>query len=1040
MLGIQLAHAQNVKITGTVTGSDDGMPLPGVSVVIKGTTIGTATNIDGLYELNVPTSATTLEFSFIGYETTTVEIAGRTVVDVAIASASEQIEEVMVVAYGVAKKESFTGSADVISSKKLEKRTASNITKAIDGLAAGIQTTSGGGQPGSSSSVIIRGFGSISASNDPLYVVDGIPFDGSLSSINPADIESMSVLKDASASALYGSRAANGVVIITTKKGKEGNLNLTFKGTWGVSSRALPRYETLDEAGYIETVFHSYRAQIYNDYAAEYGFTMNDCAQGAIQDMLYGDFAGLDQIFGQNEQYNPFDMPVSQLIDPATGKVNPKAKLRYSQDWMDEATAKNPLRQEYVLAANGGDEKTKYMFSLGYLDEEGLLATTEYKRFSARTNIESQLHNNIKSGLSLSYSNSKSNFTSTGSSTSNVFNSAQMMAPIYPVYMLDANGKTMHDANGKALYDYGDYRPSGAQSNFNSIATLFDDKYETIGDNLSGRTFAEIGDFKNALKGLNFRVTYGMDFSNTNKMVYYNPYFGNSAAIKGQLSKDYGRMYSYTTNQILTYDREFGDHHINVLAGHEFYKYTYNYMGGSKSGFPVGGLYEFDAATNISELSSYESNYAIQSYLSKIDYDFMNKYYLSASFRTDGSSRFKKEDRWGKFWSVGASWRISDESFMQDIEWLDNMTIKASYGVNGNDNIGSLYAWQELYDLSYANATLPGAIVSTLENTELTWEKNNTTNIGVEARMLNGRLSASVEWYNRKTTDLLLAYPMPVSSGFSSYYRNVGEMKNVGLDFSITGILMQSDDLTWSVSLLGSTVKNEVTSLYDRPEIKTGNYIIKEGETLNSFYLPVSAGVDPATGDQLFKVWDENGSELDPTSDIAVASQNKRIAGSRMPDVYGSLSTELRYKGFDFSVLTSYSIGGYINDGVYRGMLYASYIGNAIHKDRANAWKYPGDITDIPRLQSGGKTYLTTDKDLINASYFSIKNITLGYTFPEKWMNTVKLESIRVFATADNVVLFSHLKGMDPQYNFTGSTDYGYTPSRIVSLGIDVKF
>ena len=1027
-ISMGLALAQDKQVTGTVV-DEAGEPVIGASVIVKGTTIGTVTDVSGNFSLTVSADAATLVVSYIGMEPT--EAAKSPNMKIMLTATSTSLEEVLVVAYGTAKKTSFTGSAELIGKEKISKRPVANVTKALDGAVAGVQTTSGSGQPGAGADVRIRGYGSINASNNPLYVVDGVPYSGSISAINPNDIESMTILKDASAGALYGARGANGVVLITTKKGANGKIQINLKANWGVTSRALSPYETLDEAGFIENHFHAYRnGQIRN------GVHPDNAGAAAINAMIAAN------IFGNNEMYNPYNYRVSELIDPVTGKVRPDAQLRYSDNWLDEVTAKNPLRQEYILNVTGGDKKTKYMFSLGYLNEEGLLETTSFDRFSGRANVETELHKWIKSGLNINFARNTSNTSNTSTSAnSNVFYSAQLMGPLYPVYERNAENQIIYDA-GKPVFDYGKYRPSGASGGFNSVATLYDDKYATQSENVSARTFVEFGNFKDTpLDGLKLTANFGADYQGAALMTYYNPYFGNSASVKGTIARENIRFLAYIFNQLLTYDKEFGDHHVEVLLGHEFWRYQYNTLSASKTGFPFGDLYELAAATTITDATSNEDNYAIEGIFSRINYDFDDKYYLSGSFRRDASSRFHVDNRWGNYWSAGASWRISEEDFMEDFDWLDNLTLKASHGIQGNDNINSLYAWQSFYNLTYPNAALSGALVSSLENKELTWEKNANTNIGIEAKFLE-KYSATVEWYNRLTSDLLLEYPMALSTGFESYYRNVGEMKNTGLEFTLSGNFIKTNDLSYTLTLIGAINKNKVTSLYDKDEITSGSYIIREGETLNSFYVAKAAGVDPATGAQLY--WatvDKDNNEVEPyvTADESFAQASRYVAGDRIPDLYGSFTNEFKYKGIDLSVMCTYSIGGKILDGVYLGMLYPYYPGQAGHVDRDKAWRNPGDVTDIPRLDIS-KNYITTDNSLIDASYLSIKNVTLGYTFSSKVIKDLGLENIRLSATGDNLFLFSHRKGMDPQYNFSGGTTYVYYPTRVISFGIDVKF
>ena len=1036
-----MAIAQNIQVKGKVVDANTGEGVPFASVQLKGTMTGTSTDADGTYFLTVP-SRSTLVFSSIGYQTQEVAVEGRTVVDVILAADAEFLEDVLVVAYGTAKKESFTGSAQTIKSEQIEKRTVANVTKALDGLAAGVQTTSGSGQPGAGASVRIRGFGSLNADSSPLYVVDGVPYDGNINALNPNDIESMTIIKDASAGALYGARGANGVVIVTTKRGSEGAASVSFKGNWGISSRAIPRYETLDAYQWTEDLYY----MIKNNYMAD-GYPFAVAGPMAATDLS----SGVNNVFGIKEEYNPFSVPAAQLFNHETGKINDGVSLKWNDDWLALCTAPAPLRQEYQMTVQGGNKSNKYMFSVGYLKEDGLVKMTNFERFSGRANVESQIVDWFKTGLNANFAHNTTNMTSLGSGQSsssaysNIFYSCQLMAPIYPMYQRDAAGNYILDANGEKQYDWGENRAAGASAGWNPLANLIDDKYLNASDNVSGRTFVEFGGLKTgALQGLKLAVNFGFDLVASKAKTYYNPYFGNAVSKNGLAEIADGRTFSYTFNQLLTWDRKFGDFHVDLLAGHEAYSYNYQYLMGYKSGYPFGNMYELAPATTVEDTNSYTNNYRVESYLSRVNLDFADKYYISGSYRRDGSSRFHKDVRWGNFWSVGASWRISQESFMRNIRWIDNLTLKASYGVQGNDNLGSLYAWQAFYSLSYPNGANPGAIVSSLESKELKWEKNENLNVGIEARLFN-RLSLSLEYYNRYTKDMLMSYPMAVSLGFSGYDKNIGNMQNSGFEASITADIIAKQNAHWSMTLMASTIKNKVLHLADKPEIVSGNYIIKEGETLNSFYLPESAGVDPATGSKLYWVWDndENGNpgEKYITDSYQKASTCKRVCGSRMPLVYGSWSNNLQLGNFDLSLMTTYSIGGKINDGVYRTLLYSTYIGEAGHVDRLAAWKQPGDITSIPRIDlKGSYSIALTDDELFDASYFAIKNVTVGYTLPAKASKAIGMKALRVSLSADNIKLFSALKGMDPQYNFSGGTGYSYTPTRTISVGLDLKF
>lgn len=1038
-----VAFAQNIQVKGKVIDASSGEEIPFASVQLKGTVTGTSTDLEGMYYLSVPPQAT-LIFSSIGYQTQEVAVSGRSVVDVLLMPDAEYLEDVLVVAYGTAKKESFTGSAQTIKADQIEKRTIANVTKALDGLAAGVQTTSGSGQPGAGASVRIRGFGSLNAESSPLYVVDGVPYDGNINALNPNDIESMTIIKDASAGALYGARGANGVVIVTTKRGSEGTASVSFKGNWGIASRAIPRYELLDAYQWTEDLYHMLK----NDFIAD-GYPASAAGPMAAADLS----GGVNNVFGINEEYNPFSVPAAQLFNHETGRIADGVTLKWSDDWLGLCTAPAPLRQEYQMTVTGGNKSNKYMFSLGYLNEEGLVRLTDFERFSGRANVESQISAWFRTGLNVSFAHNTTNSTTLGNdqtsntSYSNVFYSCQRMAPIYPLYKRDVNGDYVLDAAGEKQYDWGENRAAGASAGWNPLANLLEDKYLNASDNVSGRTFMELGGLKEGvLQGLKLAVNFGFDLIGAKDKRYYNPFFGNAVSKSGTAQIIDGRTFSYTFNQLLTYDRMFGDFHLDLLAGHEAYAYTYQHLMGYKSGFPFGGLYELAPATTLEDATSYTNMYRVESYLSRVNVDYADKYYFSASYRRDGSSRFYRDVRWGNFWSVGASWRISQEKFMQDISWVNNLTLKASYGVQGNDNLGltRLYAWQAFYSLSYPNGPNPGAMVNSLESKDLKWEKNKNLNVGIEARLFN-RLSATLEYYDRYTEDMLMNYPMAVSLGFSGYDKNIGNMQNRGFELSLTADLVSRERVHWSMTWMGSTIRNKVLHLANKPQIVRGNHIIKEGETLDAFYLPESAGVDPATGKKLYWVWDTDTDGREGERYISDSHQKastcKRICGSRMPLLYGSWSNNVRLGNFDMSLMTTWSIGGKIYDGIYRSMLYSSYLGESSHVDRLSAWKKPGDVTAIPKIETRGiYNVALTDDELFDASYFAIRNVTLGYTLPARALRALHLKSLRISLSADNIKLFSALKGMDPQYNFSGGTGYTYTPARTVSVGLDLTF
>ena len=464
----------------------------------------------------------------------------------------------------------------------------------------------------------------------------------------------------------------------------------------------------------------------------------------------------------------------------------------------------------------------------------------------------------------------------------------------------------------------------------------------------------------------------------------------------------------------------------------------------------MDGIFELRPGTTINSADSYEDNYRINSWLGRFNYNWANRYYFSASLRRDASSRFFKDNWTGTFWSMGANWRISSENFMKDVKWVNNLNLKASYGEQGNDNIMSganqnYYAWQSLYDLYFANANLKGAIISSLENKEISWEKSGNMNIGLDGQFFNNRLKLNIDWYYKKTTDMLLNYPMALSTGFSGYNANVGDMRNQGIEIELGITPVRTEDFEWNINLMGNTISNKVLKLTkESPEIITGVYSIKEGYPIYTFLMAKSAGVDPATGAQLYWTYDHLDDNDNPvgeyiTSDYEVANSHKYYLGSRMPDLYGSVGTDLTYKGISLSILTTYSIGGKVYDGLYNSSMNLWYLSSTWNKAALRRWQKPGDVTDVPRIEIAA-AQANNDRYLIDASYFAIKNITLSYTLPATILQKAHLRGARIFGSVDNLALWTHLDGMDPQYNFSGSTDYSYTPNKTIQVGFELNF
>ncbi|TRX71134.1 TonB-dependent receptor [Carboxylicivirga sp. M1479] len=1042
MLGLQSLIAQTTSLTGIVTDASDGSPIPGVSVFVKGTTVGTITMPDGAYNLEVPADATTLVFSFVGMTMQEIVIDGKTTINAVMQGDAIDVGEVMVVAYGTAKKESFTGSASVVGGEQIAKMQTSSVSKALEGTTSGVQVVSSSGQPGSDAAIRIRGVGSINASSSPLYVVDGVPYDGKLNAINPQDIESLTVLKDAASAALYGSRGANGVIMITTKKGKKGETRVSFDARVGVNSRAVPAYDVYTDPGqYFGKAWEAYR----NGFYAGDEYTLEEAGVEASNDLI-------NRLGG----YNPYrGVDDTQVVMP-DGTVT-SASYLYNDNWEDE-TFNNGKRQEYNLNISGGSEKTTHYISLGYLNDEGIIRGSSFERFSLRSNLDYQITEHIKIGSNLSYARGEQDApkTSSGNSFSNPFMFTQNVAPIYPVYIYDADGNKQYSPTGEVMYDFGDKTMEGTSGRVygarqNPAAMSAYDLNNRVEDSFSNRTYLSV-DF---LQHFNITANMAYDLRNLNRSVFYSPLNGDAVNVNGR-SQKWGNRYQTTTiNQLLKYNQSFGQHSISALVGHESYNYEMKQLYGEKTNFFIPDNHEFNNGVNMVGLTSYANRHTIESFLSQVNYDFKDRYYFSASFRTDGSSKFHDNNRWGNFWSVGGSWRVSEEEFMSQVTWVDNLKLKGSYGVQGNDGILDTnsntvyYPYKDMYDVVNNNGEVSLSLAYK-GNKDLSWEVSKNLNVGVELTALHNRLRFEFEYFNRATSDLLFNNPQPTSSGIAYIPENIADMKNEGIDFNVAYDIVRNNNFTWNMALFGTHYKNEITSLpADKVEngIVMGNKILTVGGSIYDFYLNQWAGVDPETGSALY--WmnsvDEEGNEVKVKTDSyeqVSSSDSREISGSSLPDFQGSWNNTFTYKSIDLSVVTNFQFGGQVYDGNYAGLMHAGRLGTNWHTDINNAWTPDNPNTDVPRLEENYQdANQQSDRFLIDASYFNIRNITLGYTFPAQLLNDLHVKSLRVYFAADNVLLFSKRSGMDPRQYFSGSnTSFNYAPIRTVSFGLNVNF
>jgi TonB-linked SusC/RagA family outer membrane protein len=1052
-------------ITGTVVSSEDNQGLPGVQVVAKGMpAVGITTDISGRYSLNVPSEVTHLVFTFMGMATQEIEIGGQTSIDVVMESGAQSIEGVVITGYGNIKKSTYTGSAEVVNSDVIERVQSSNVTKALEGVAPGVQTFNNSGQPGASMDIRIRGIGSIYASNAPLYVVDGAPFSGDINQINPDDVESISLLKDATSAALYGARGANGVVLITTKRGRSGEAQLNFKATYGVTTRGIPEYDVLDAAGYYEALFTGFMNKHIADGKTE--------AEARAMAAGVGDGSVLQYV----GMYNAFKVANNQLIDPLTGKVNRGEGLKYNDSWEDELL-QPAARQEYLISATKGDEKNSYFASLGYLDETGMLQNTGFNRLSARLNTSNQIKEWVKleMGISASHQATNSNASDATNAGNNPFSYVRGIPKIYPVYqyymediydgenLIHRAGDPVYGDDGNKMYDFGapgstfNGMPGGSPGTLgrpyspsdNNIALLQYDKYSSQVEALNGR-FAT--DFK-IIDGLVFRLQGAADIRNNYRMRWMNRLYGNAVTIGGRLSREQMKTFSHTVTEMLTYTKTFAKkHNLVAMAGHEAYKYNYQYLTGEKTGFPFE-TDELGLGAELTNINSYHYDYTLEGYFTNLNYDYDGKYHGSFSYRRDGTSKFYEDVRWGNFWSIGAAWLLSREDFMKSYNFIDFLKFRVSYGAQGNDAVvesGVLvyYPWQGLYDMTYKNGALPGAMHSSLDNYGLTWESQKMFNVGLDFRFIK-KLSGSLEFYTKRNSDMLFRKPLPASSGITSMWQNIGEMKSYGLEFQANYDIINNKDVTWSVGINATHWNNKMTKMAasDTLGIRSGDAQIREGHSPYEFFMVEYAGVDAHGRALYYKASKTRGLEgLDKdnvTTDFASASyyfQGK----SSIPKVYGGISTSVGYKGFDLSILCSYSLGGWMVDGYYAGLMGMASAGSGnMHKDILNSWTPTNNNQSIPELNPNyaGKNNGWSTRWLVNGSYINLKNITLGYTVPQELSKKIKIENVRAFVSLDNFWLKSTRKGMDPQRAMAGSTgEAQYYPTKTISFGIQAQF
>ncbi len=1049
-----MAFAQS-QISGKVTSSEDGSPVIGASIKVAGTNTGTVTDIDGNFSLNAP-AGSKLEISYIGMVSKTVK-AGRNL-NIVMDSDNHSLDEVMVVAFGTAKKSAFTGSAAVVGSEELSKKVTTNVADALVGSVPGLQLRGGTGQPGDTQGKInIRGIASMYASTDPLIIVDGAPYSASLSNIPTEDIESVSILKDAASAALYGARGAAGVIIVTTKKGsnKEAKINVDMK--WGSNSRAIPDYDVIKDPG---QYYEAYYAQLYNRNFYGRGQSAEQANLNANKTML------------SDLRYNVFTYPDNEQLIGLDGKINPHATLgrvvtgtdgkKYlmtPDDWANTLYNKS-LRQEYNVSANGGTDRSTYYTSVGYLKDDGIIQQSGYERLTARLKADYQAKKWLKLGTNVGFVTSNQTQSSGLSSTSTLANNpfvfTSTLAPIYPLFIRDENGNIMKDDLGNDLYDFGSSSKFGivrpVLDNNNPMAELALNRVTANGHQLNASMSADI----QITSFLKANLTSTLIWGQTNGHTYSNAYYGPKASVNGELQKESTESWRQNHTQTLTYYQDFGKHSVTVLLGHEYYKTNTRYLSATGQGGFTPSIQELAAFAKKLDSNSYRTAYNVEGYFGNAQYSYDDKYFGSFSYRRDASSRFAKDHRWGNFWSIGGAWLISKESWFK-APWVDELKIKASIGQQGNDNIGN-WAYIDLYTLSKTSDTSMAASFARIGNKNITWETTTNLNIGTEFSFFNRRLSGTIDFYSKKTTDLLFWLSIPESAGSRGYYGNVGDIRNNGIEVTLTGSIIRTKDLDWSVT---ANIAHNSTKILKLPESKiadnggfnetskleTTQYWYRVGGPLYNGYMPKYAGVNEK-GEATYWVDEDAGGGKHGTKYSYTTtnpnSASKYETGSLLPKAFGGFSTTVVYKGFDFTASFDYQIGGKVYDSRYASLMSpcdnSSAAGSAIHKDYLKSWSPNNTSSNIPRWQYGDNyTTAQSDRFLTNASYFNFQSFTVGYSIPTQHIPF--FSKIRVYCSGENLGFISARKGLDPRYSYDGGTTLNaYSPVRNISGGIQLTF
>lgn len=1033
------------QVAGTVTAAN-GDPIV-ASVQVKGTTQGLSTDVDGRFVLTDVASDAVLVITSVGYHSQEINVNGRNSINIVLEVSDQALEDVIVVAYGTSTRGTFTGSASTVNQEDIKDAPYTSFESALIGKVPGMQITNSSGQAGSVSSIRVRGIGSMNASNEPLYVIDGVPVvSGSsgqlgdyiytsnniMNSINPSDIESITVLKDAAASSLYGSRAANGVILINTKKGKLGKPMINFKSSVGFTpSWATDNHEA---AGVQEQVDMLY--MVFHDY---------NTAGGKSDDVANSDaLRRLNDKFNQHGYY--FETNGTGLYDHVNilgmtdGIENRQG--RYF-DW-DDALFRTGMYQTNDLSVSGGTGNTKYYSSLSYSKDESRIKVNAFDRITGRVNLSQKIGDfvDFTSNINIAKTDQEG-FNDTRNTSSNYFMQTRNL--LWPLYW-----PTDYLTGDPWMARYGSY----AQNNI-----FYDKEWENTSQTFRVSAIETLN--IQLLPELNFKTVFSYDESEIKDHIYYSSLHYSGSNTNGSVAEMSTNMKKIVSSNTLTYDKQFGLHGLNLLAGFEAEKNQTDYQRASGTDLPSSALHTV-ATAGETTASAYYWGSNMMSVLSRAEYNYDQKYLASASFRRDGSSRLGPDTRWGNFWSVAGSWRLSREAFLQDVDYISDLRLRASYGVNGTLP-SSNYGWRSMTAYTSKYMEQAGGGISTIADANLTWETNYTFNLGLEFGLLDQRIYGTVEYFNRDSRDLLQNVPISRVTGFGSTLKNVGEMNNRGIELELGGDIIRNEDFRWSASINGSFIKSKVTKLYraegEGPQDivwydPTGGdgraqYIYREGEPVLAFYGYEWAGVDPENGKNVWYVNDPENPNGDFMFNGRGASYdfgqaNDVILGSALPKVYGGLNTDLAYKNFSLAVNFNYKIGGYIYDGANRDVADDGYYWERIRSQDYydNMWTASNPNGSLPKIDGNDLTDAIqySSRQMFDASYLRLKNLTLAYNLSSHLINQIGVSNVRLYANGTNLLTFSKYKLGDPEVNQYGTRGWETPFGRTYTFGIEFSF